>query len=57
MSAVNDAPVANAQSVTTTEDTAKAITLSGSDVDGDPLTYTVVTQPGARRPDAAPRPT
>ena len=45
MTAVNDAPVANAQSVTTNEDTAKAITLSGSDVDGNPLTYSVVTQP------------
>ena len=43
---VNDAPVANAQSVTTNEDTAKTITLSGSDVDGNPLTYSVVTQPG-----------
>ena len=40
----NTAPVANAQSVTTTEDTAKAITLTGSDADGDPLTYSVVTQ-------------
>ena len=43
---VNDAPVANAQAVTTNEDTAKAITLTGSDVDGNPLTYSVVTQPG-----------
>ncbi|KAF0219268.1 MAG: putative hemagglutinin/hemolysin [Geobacteraceae bacterium] len=42
---VNDAPVANGQSVTTAEDTAKAITLTGSDTDGDPLTYSVVTQP------------
>ena len=41
----NTAPVANAQSVTTNEDTAKAITLTGSDADGDPLTYSVVTQP------------
>ena len=46
VTAVNDAPVANAQSVTTNEDTAKAITLTGSDVDGNPLTYSVVTQPG-----------
>ncbi len=46
---VNDAPVANPQAVTTNEDTAKAITLSGSDVDGNPLTYTVVSQPGARQ--------
>jgi hypothetical protein len=45
VNAVNDAPVANAQSVTTAEDTAKAITLTGSDVEGSPLTYAVVTQP------------
>ena len=43
---VNDAPVANAQSVTTQQDTAKAITLTGSDVDGNPLTYSIGTQPG-----------
>src|SRR5207248_8104652 len=42
---VNDAPVANAQSVTTAEDTAATITLTGSDVDGDALTYVVATQP------------
>ena len=45
VSAVNDAPVANAQSVTTNEDTAKAITLTGSDVEGSALTYTIVTGP------------
>ena len=43
--AVNNQPVANAQSVTTAEDTTKAITLTGSDADGDPLAYSVVTQP------------
>ena len=43
--AVNDAPVANAQVVTTAEDTAKAITLTGSDVDGDSLSYSVVDSP------------
>jgi hypothetical protein len=32
---VNDAPVAAAQSLTTNEDTAKAITLAGTDVDGN----------------------
>src|SRR5206468_4327820 len=42
---VNDAPVANAQAVTTPEDTAKAITLTASDVDGDTFTYTVVIGP------------
>lgn len=42
---VNDTPVANGQSVSTAENTAKAITLSGSDIDGDTLTYSVVSQP------------
>ena len=42
---MNDAPVANAQAVTTPQDTAKAITLTGSDADGNPLTYSVATQP------------
>ncbi|MEI6607473.1 MAG: Ig-like domain-containing protein, partial [Verrucomicrobiota bacterium] len=42
---VNDAPVANAQSVTTAHDTAKAITLVGTDAEGSALTYTVVAQP------------
>ena len=45
ITSVNDAPVAFGQSVTTAEDTAKSITLSGSDVDGDVLTYTLVTPP------------
>src|SRR5437588_812801 len=45
ITAVNDAPTANAQSVTTAEDTAKAITLTGTDVDGDTLTYAITTQP------------
>jgi hypothetical protein len=43
--AVNDAPVANAQSVSTPQDTAGAITLSASDVDGDALTYSITTPP------------
>lgn len=42
---VNDAPIANDQSVSTAEDTAKAITLAGIDVDGNPLTYAIITQP------------
>ena len=37
---VNDPPVAQNQSVTTNEDTAKAITLAATDLDGDSLTYT-----------------
>ena len=45
VNAVNDAPVADDQAVTTDEDTAAAITLTASDVDGDTLTYGVVTGP------------
>ena len=43
---VNDAPVANAQVATTSQGVAVAITLAGSDVDGNPLTYRVATNPG-----------
>ena len=42
---VNDAPVANPQSVTTTEDTSVPIVLGASDVDNDPLTYTIIDRP------------
>ena len=46
---VNDAPVAFSQtgtnSVIVMEDVAKAIVLVGTDVDGDALTYTVVSPP------------
>src|SRR5207253_8129484 len=45
ITAVNDAPVANDQAVTTNEDTAKAIVLTASDVDGDPLTYRIGAGP------------
>ena len=45
VSAVNDAPVANGQSVTTPQNVAKPITLTGSDVDGDALTYAIVSSP------------
>jgi len=41
----NTAPVANDQSVTTSEDTAVPVTLTGSDVEGSPLSFTVVTPP------------
>jgi VCBS repeat-containing protein len=44
--AVNDAPVANDQGVTTAEDTAKEITLIASDADSDPLSYAVIAAPG-----------
>jgi hypothetical protein len=42
---VNDAPVAHPQSVTTRQHVAVAITLTGSDVEGGELTFSVVTQP------------
>lgn len=41
----NTAPVATPQSVSTAEDAALAITLAGSDADGDPLSFIVVTPP------------
>jgi RHS repeat-associated protein len=42
---VNDAPIADAVSVTNFEDTRFDITLSGSDVEGSALTYRVVAGP------------
>jgi hypothetical protein len=45
VAAVDDAPVANAQSVTTTEDTSKSVTLTASDVDGGPITWAISTTP------------
>ncbi|MHB8114452.1 MAG: tandem-95 repeat protein, partial [Bellilinea sp.] len=45
VNAVNDAPLANAQAKSVIEDTATSITLTGSDVEGSTLTYTVVTNP------------
>ena len=49
---VNDAPVASGigggvTDTTTAEDTSVALTLEGNDVDGDPLTYVVVTAPAS----------
>jgi hypothetical protein len=41
----NHPPVANNQTVTTNQDTAKAVTVSATDVDGDTLTYSIVTSP------------
>lgn len=43
VNAVNDKPVANAGTITTAEDTAVEITLSGTDADGDNLTYSIVS--------------
>lgn len=42
---VNDAPLANAQSVATDEDTALPIVLTGSDLDSDPLSFTITAPP------------
>ncbi len=44
--AVNDAPVANPQSVVTDEDVPLAFTLGGWDLEGDALTFEVVTVTG-----------
>jgi hypothetical protein len=41
----NTPPVATDVSATTNEDNAVTITLSGSDADGDPLTFSIVTGP------------
>ena len=41
----NDAPIAAAQSVVTVEDTPVGLTLWGSDLDGDPVTFTIVSGP------------
>lgn len=42
---VNDAPMATPQAVSTAEDTAVIVTLSGTDPDGDSLSYFVVDAP------------
>jgi len=42
---VDDPPVADPQDLTTQEDTPLAITVTGSDPDGDPLTYGIVSGP------------
>jgi hypothetical protein len=41
----NIAPAADDQQVTTAPNTPRAITLTGSDAEGDPLTFRVVTEP------------
>ena len=42
---VNDAPLAAGQSAATQEDVSAAITLTGSDVDGDVLSYAIINPP------------
>lgn len=41
----NDAPTATNQSLTTKEDTALTGTVTGADIDGDTLTYSLVSGP------------
>jgi hypothetical protein len=45
INAVNDAPITEGKTVTIAEGTSAAITLVASDVDGDPLTYSIITAP------------
>ncbi len=45
VTAVNDAPVASAQAVATAEDSAKAITLAGTDIEGSALTFAIIGNP------------
>ncbi|MBI2339289.1 MAG: tandem-95 repeat protein [Deltaproteobacteria bacterium] len=45
VTAVADSPTAAAQTVSLNEDTAKSITLAGSDPDGGSLTYAIVSNP------------
>ena len=45
VAAVNDAPLASAQSISLTRNNNAGITLSASDAEGDPITYTLVTSP------------
>lgn len=54
VSAVNDAPVATSQNVSTDEDMVLAISLAGNDVDNDPLTFALTGAPanGALTGDA-----
>ena len=42
---IKSTPVCSDQSVSTNEDTAKAITLTGNDPDGDTITFSIVTPP------------
>jgi VCBS repeat-containing protein len=45
VSPVNDAPTAEDQSLTIPEETATTMWMSASDIDGNPLTYVIVTPP------------
>jgi hypothetical protein len=45
VNSVNDAPSSSNLTFTTNEDAAEPVTLTAADVDGDPLTYMLVTAP------------
>ncbi|TWU42564.1 Ig-like domain-containing protein [Novipirellula artificiosorum] len=45
VNSVNDVPTAESQSIVLPEDDSKPVTLQGSDLDGDTLTYTVTIGP------------
>ncbi|MEO5714575.1 MAG: Ig-like domain-containing protein, partial [Luteolibacter sp.] len=45
VAAVNDAPVANAQTINLDEDTTASVTLTGSDLEGGALTFSVTVPP------------
>lgn len=45
ISPLNDPPIADNKSINTNEDTSSSVTLTGSDVDGNPLTFSVVSPP------------
>ena len=51
---VDDPPIANGSTITLTEDTPVPITLSGSDPDGDPLTYSIVREPSHGKLEGTP---
>ena len=44
-SSTNLAPAANSQTITTPKNTAKAVTLTASDPENNPLTYSIVSSP------------
>jgi len=45
VNSMNDAPIADAQNVTTEKNIPETITLTGSDLEGSALTYDIVTNP------------
>ena len=53
VTSVNDAPIANGQSVITNEDTTAAVVLSATDIDSQSLSFRIVTNPskGTLQPD------